>query len=326
LTLPTLQVVAGVLRRPDGRVLLAQRPPGKAMAGKWELPGGKVRTGESLHAALVRELHEELGVCVERSTPLIQLTHDYPDRRVVLHTRDVCCRGEPQGLEGQALQWVLPTRMHEVDLLEADAPIVTALSLPSRYLITPPDLTDPEALGHLLEHAIGAGVRLLQLRAPRASVGELDALAARAATVSVGQPSLRWLIGGDPAETVAVATRHGAHGLHLPSRFAEALAEVRAAAPGCSLLGVSCHDREELARAADLGAHFALLGPVRPTPSHPDASGIGWERFAAEVADLALPVYAIGGLGDGDVGAAREAGAQGVAGIRQIGRMANHSN
>ena len=81
----TLRVVAGALFDTEGRVLIAQRPAGKHMAGKWEFPGGKIDAGETELQALTRELEEELGVTVLSAARLLQLTHDYPERRVELN-------------------------------------------------------------------------------------------------------------------------------------------------------------------------------------------------------------------------------------------------
>src|SRR6185312_8528944 len=86
--------------------------------------------------------------------------------------------------------------------------------------------------------------------------------------------------------------------------------------PRDAWVGVSCHDAAELDLAAGLGADFATLSPVRATASHPHAAPLGWERFAQLVEDARLPVYALGGVGPGDLDHARAAGAQGVAGIR----------
>ena len=86
--------------------------------------------------------------------------------------------------------------------------------------------------------------------------------------------------------------------------------------PRSAWVGASCHDAEELALAVRLGADFATLAPVCATASHPGAMALGWERFAALAADAQLPVYALGGVGPDDLQRARDAGAQGVAGIR----------
>ena len=125
---PTLLVVAAALYGSDGRVLIAQRPPGKHMAGRWEFPGGKVAPGEAEEQALIRELREELGVEVSMSRPFMRLTHSYDDRDVELSMWIVeSFRGEPRGLDGQCLKWVHAARLLEEDLLEADRPFVEAL-------------------------------------------------------------------------------------------------------------------------------------------------------------------------------------------------------
>jgi 8-oxo-dGTP diphosphatase len=124
----TLRVVAAVLYDAAGRVLIAQRPPGKFLAGKWEFPGGKLEPGESAEAGLARELHEELGVRLESCRLLLSLRHDYADRRVELVTLVVeRYAGEPVAREGQALKWVRPAELYTVDLLPADRPIVDRL-------------------------------------------------------------------------------------------------------------------------------------------------------------------------------------------------------
>ena len=130
---PTLRVVAAVLYDAAGRVLIAQRPAGKFLAGKWEFPGGKLEPGESPEQGLARELAEELGVEVQRCRPLVSLRHDYPDRRIELATLLVeRYAGEPAGREGQALKWVAPPELYTLDLLPADRPIVDRLQAMTR--------------------------------------------------------------------------------------------------------------------------------------------------------------------------------------------------
>jgi 8-oxo-dGTP diphosphatase len=123
-----LHVVAGLLFDAAGRVLIAQRPPGKALAGRWEFPGGKVDDGETAHAALVRELREEISVETSGGERVMYYAATYPGRTIWL---DVWLMhvwsGEPVGLDGQALEWVEPSRLREHDILEADAPIVAWL-------------------------------------------------------------------------------------------------------------------------------------------------------------------------------------------------------
>ncbi len=123
-----LRVVAAVLFDGERRVLIAQRPPGKHMAGFWEFPGGKVGPGESAEQALRRELAEELGIELQRCHSLLQLRHHYEDRSVALEVFMVDdYRGEPRGREAQALKWVPPAQLRCEELLVADRPVVEAL-------------------------------------------------------------------------------------------------------------------------------------------------------------------------------------------------------
>lgn len=123
-----VRVVAGALFDAAGRVLIAQRPPGRHLAGRWEFPGGKVAAGESDAEALVRELREELGVEVQRHEPVMTLVHAYPDREVELRLHSVAeFTGEARGLDGQNLKWVALGALAQEDLLEADQPFVETL-------------------------------------------------------------------------------------------------------------------------------------------------------------------------------------------------------
>jgi 8-oxo-dGTP diphosphatase len=127
--LSAIEVVAGALFDASGRVLIAQRPAGKALAGRWEFPGGKLHAGEDPYAGLVRELREELGVEVHAAERLLRYPHAYPERTVWLDMWIATdWSGEPLGLDGQALKWVDPARLHDEDILEADQPIVAALA------------------------------------------------------------------------------------------------------------------------------------------------------------------------------------------------------
>ena len=123
-----IHVVAGALFDDAGRVLIAQRPPGKHMAGGWEFPGGKLDPHEQPLAGLVRELREELGVEIHDATPLIAYEHAYPERKVLLDLWLVSrFSGEPQPLDAQALRWVTLGELDEAGLLEADRPMIVAL-------------------------------------------------------------------------------------------------------------------------------------------------------------------------------------------------------
>ena len=125
---PGLRVVAAALFDAERRVLIAERPAGKHMAGWWEFPGGKVDGDETDSAALVRELREELGVDVRPDYELATLLHDYPDRTVHLVLWHATLeRGTPQGLDGQQLKWVACQSLGKERMLPADQPFITAL-------------------------------------------------------------------------------------------------------------------------------------------------------------------------------------------------------
>jgi 8-oxo-dGTP diphosphatase len=127
---PHLRVVAAALFDQSGRVLIAQRPEGKHMAGWWEFPGGKVAKGESDSDALIRELREELGVESRPDAEVMTLTHDYPDRSVELVLwRATILNGVPRSLDGQGLKWVDCQSLGKERLLPADAPFIDALQL-----------------------------------------------------------------------------------------------------------------------------------------------------------------------------------------------------
>ena len=121
-------VVAAALYDQVGRVLIAQRPPGKHMAGRWEFPGGKVGRNETESAALARELREELGVDVTAARPFMRLTHSYDDRDVELSLWIIeQFTGTPAALDAQQLRWVAPAQLPAEDILEADRPFVAEL-------------------------------------------------------------------------------------------------------------------------------------------------------------------------------------------------------
>ena len=344
-----IEVAAGILIDGCDRVLLMQRLPGKHLAGLWEFPGGKVEAGETIGEALVRELNEELGIEVLASAPLLSLPWRYPEKTVRLHAlRVTAWRGEPHAREGHPLRWAAMRDIDVRTMPPADAPIVTALRLPACYAIIDSGPSFAQALGyrgdmpphpsplpqamsplggegaqrvrgkasgihphpHALHGGEGAGLArvLWELRIPEASRGEI-------------RRSVRGALATNPALRAALLINHDIElarelnvGVHLKAAQLRALHGRPLSRD--AWVGASCHDAEELELAAAMDADFATLSPVCATASHPDAEPLGWKRFAQLVTDARLPVYALGGVGPKDLGRARSAGAQGVAGIR----------
>ncbi|MFO1413079.1 MAG: Nudix family hydrolase [Burkholderiales bacterium] len=300
-----VRVAAAVLLRPDGEVLLAQRPPGKPYEGYWEFPGGKLEPGESPHAALVRELREELGITVTRAAPWLVQEFVYPHAHVELNFfRVFAWEGTLHGHDGQAFAWQVPGRFTVAPLLPANTRILAALSLPTVYGITCGEDGDEDDFLARAGRAFAGGLRLVQLRDKSWPPACRLALARRLVPMAHAHGA-KVLWNGSEVEARAA----GCDGVHWT---AAALAEARAR-PGDLLVAASCHTREEIARAGDLGLDFVVLGPVAATPTHPDAAPLGWEGFEAGSRAARLPVFALGGLAADDLSSAIAHGAHGVA-------------
>lgn len=124
----SLRVAVGVVFGRGGRILIARRAQDRHQGGLWEFPGGKVEAGETAREALVRELHEELGIGVVAASVMLDVRFDYPDRRVVLEVFRVdSYSGDARANEGQPLRWVLPSELGEYRFPEANGPVIEAL-------------------------------------------------------------------------------------------------------------------------------------------------------------------------------------------------------
>lgn len=304
------RVAAAVLLRADGgEFLLAQRPVGKAYAGYWEFPGGKVEAGESDYQALVRELREELGIEVTQTTPWLSRSFVYPHASVQLKFFLVnAWQGEMVPLEHQGLVWLARGALPQVEpILPANGPILDALALPNFYAIT--DAASHGVAAELLRLglALAGGLRLVQLRDKTLPPTERAAFAAAVVERS-HRGGAKVLINDD----VDLARQVGADGLHLSSAALQRLQE----RPPVPLLAASCHHAADLVQAARLACDFVVLGPVLPTPSHPQAAGIGYAGLATLLAHYPLPVYALGGMNGSTLLAAQAVGAHGVAALR----------
>lgn len=302
------EVAAAVILRADGHYLLGQRAPGSFYPGYWEFPGGKVEPGETPKDALIRELHEELEIEVLAATPWIVREHQYEHAHVRLHFfRVTRWRGEFHDHVHAALAWQDPAAPIASPMLPANGPLLAALRLPAVYGITHAWQSGVAAQLAALDAALARGLRLVQLR--ENALPESERAACGAAVVALcRQHGARVLVNGD----VELAHAIDADGLHLPARQLMAERE----RPPFPLVAASCHQRQELEHAARLGLDFAVLGPVKPTASHPGDMGIGWENFAGLIAGLPMPVYAIGGLSLANLPEALAAGGQGIAAIR----------
>ena len=351
-----IHVVAGVLFDAAGRVLVARRPRGTHLEGLWEFPGGKLMPGESRETGLARELAEELGVRVLAAHPLIWVEHRYPDRDIVLDVwRVESYSGDPHGREGQPVEWRDVRSLDPADFPPADAPVLAALRLPRRYLVTPEPGRDWSVFLDRLTARVAQGFDLIQLRAKSLDQPALVELGGRAAEIC-RRGGAKLLVNAD----LEVARRCGADGVHLTSRRLARIVRQQSAMDGdppampggtpsgphapapqraavlapatgegsrmdrsgeaqdrrLFLTGASCHDAGDLERARAAGCDFAILGPVRETVTHPGAPVLHWSGFERLARGAGMPLFAIGGLRDDDIATASRSGGQGVAAIR----------
>jgi len=305
---PVVDVAVGVLIRPDGRFLLASRPEGKPYAHYWEFPGGKLEPGETVAAALARELHEELGVDIAAVNPWVVREFEYPHAHVRLHfCRVGTWRGEPHAREGQALRFCSLGDLPAGPLLPATLPVLRWLDLAPLYAIT-----DAARLGTIqflrrLEQQLRQGLRLVLFREPDLPRPGAEPVF-RETLARVQSAGGRLLVSSRHPYQWAVA----ADGMHLTSRDLAACTR----RPDVPWVCASTHDVVQLEHAAALGLDFTVLGPVLRTASHPAEPGVGWSVFAAIAARTSVPVYAIGGLSPSDLNRAQSLGAHGIAAQR----------
>jgi len=295
-----VEVAAAVIERPDGAFLMASRPPGKVYAGWWEFPGGKVEAGETARQALDRELREELGIEVEEAWPWLNRAYSYPHADVMLRFfRVTRWRGEPHPHEGQVFDWTRAEAPVVSPILPANGPVLKGLRLPLEYAISDAAKLGPDTFLQRLDRRLADGLKLMQWREKGAPADLVEQVAARCKAAGAGL-----MCNGD----AAWAGRLGA-GLHLNSAQLAA-SEQR---PDFEWVAASCHNAAELHRAAELEVDFVVLSPVLPTPSHPGEPALGWPVFSELLADCPTPVFALGGLGKGDLALARGHGAHGIA-------------
>ena len=293
-----VEVAAAVIQRADGAFLLAQRPAGKVYAGYWEFPGGKVEAGEASEHALARELHEEIGIDACTAYPWITRVYAYPHATVRLNFfRVTAWKGDPHPREEQAIAWQRFGAPLVEPMLPANAPVLAALALPHEYAITDAENRGREPMLAKIRERLGAGLKLIQVRDKELPRREAFA---RSVLRLAHRHGARVLLSGGPAI---------GDGVHYTAAQLMSLRE----RPRDILGAASCHDAAELERAMALELDFAVLGPVRPTASHPSARVLGWDGFARLARGASIPVYAIGGVKRDDLQTAWRGGAHGLA-------------
>ncbi|MCW9012705.1 MAG: Nudix family hydrolase [Gammaproteobacteria bacterium] len=304
-----IHVAVAAIVNSKNEVLVALRPDHVHQGGLWEFPGGKVEPGETVLQALGREIKEELDIRIDNKSPLIQIRHHYVDKSVLLDVWLVhSYSGQARGMEGQPVSWLSIAELDASKFPEANMAIISALKLPDHYMISG-KFDNYDDFKNKLVAALNKGNKIVQLRCKQISDAEEYLKVAKIAEKICKQYDTILLLN----TTVDVFNGSDADGLHLNS---QALFEFNKRPVGDNkLLSVSCHNIEEIQHAEKLGADILLLSPVRETSSHPGVPGIGWEKFSQLVAQVNMPVYALGGMKAADLADAKESGAQGVAAI-----------
>ena len=308
-----VHVAVAVIVNESNEVCISLRHQDAHQGGLWEFPGGKIEADESVSQALSREIKEELGLVITDTRPLITIPYKYKDKSVCLHVQKVLSyRGEATGLEGQEVKWVAADRLASYDFPAANQPIINAIQLPEKYLITG-KFENEYDYSNKLSTALDSGIKLVQLRLKQ---GELTDKAAKTiiqqSSTLCRQAGAKLLF--NIPENIMVSidlTEVEFCGFHADSRKLRTLDE----RPEGLLFSASCHNVEELAKARKLQADFVVLSPVQKTASHPEMDAMGWQNFTSIVEKCEFPIYALGGVSDKDMDKAWRHGAQGIAAI-----------
>lgn len=302
-----IHVAVAVIEK-DGQFLISRRLEGAYQGGKWEFPGGKLELGESVLEALSRELEEELGITPIESRPMIRVRHTYPDCQVLLDVWKVSdFQGEPEGREGQAIQWVSAHELVERPFPEANQPILKAVRLPDIIWITKPFDSSRSSIDVLSPGPLGLAI----LRQPQLKGRDYTDF------VSALNSAHPQLMSSLLLTSTAKEVEHfGAAGLHLSGK---ALENVRERPLSREFrLSASCHSVQEIQQAAALDFDLAMISPVLPTPTHPDKLSLGWDEFMVAAEASEIPLYALGGLSIELLPEAWRRGAQGISATRHL--------
>ncbi len=300
-------VVAILYAKNNTQILITKRRKNQFMPNYWELPGGKIETGEDEEDALARELQEELGIKTLRISLKHVMTHHYKDKTVNLSIYNVeSYKGNVTGTEGQDVRWCNLQNLSNYKLLPTMRIIINRIRLPEYYWITP-DERDPELLLQKCQNHLITGAKIIQLRSKdlieHSYIGKIHNLC---------QSYEARLILNVPNKTF----KEPCDGWHLTSE--ELLKYSKRPCANNKLLGASAHNMKEAKYAETISVDYISLAPIEETPSHPNATPLGWEVAKDIVSKSNLPVYLLGGMSRDSLGRALKIRAQGIAGISQI--------
>jgi 8-oxo-dGTP diphosphatase len=304
-----VHVAVGVVRNNLNQVLISLRHRDVHQGGLWEFPGGKVDPGENVQAALCREFKEELGINLTRFFPFKKILHQYSDKKVLLDVWIITAfDGEPQGLEGQKIQWQLAEMFKYDEFPKANRPIIDALRLPL-YLPITPQASDFKSLEKLLLQWIKAKHVVAYFCQSQLGRDLYQEWFVRANQLCLK----RGLVLLADAEKYSYEDDLSVRGIYVNSKALVMLNE-RPVAEGV-FFAASCHNQKELEKAQRLGVDFVFLSPVKPIGGDRVQGALSWADFESLAQTASLPTYALGGVSEPDLDEALLRGAVGIAGV-----------
>ena len=308
-----VHVVIAILQNNKQEVLVSRRKTDVHLGGLLEFPGGKVEKNESPESALRREIKEELNVDIINAVPLIQIPYHYSDRKIILDAFLVDdYSGTVSGHEGQVVFWQKREALNESEYPAANYGVIRALQLPKTFPVTPNFSDDSDVFLANFERVVSnEATHIIQLRSHDLPISDYISLAKQCADLCE-KHSVKLVLNRD----IKALDGLQASGLHLTS---DSLlnTDVRPLSHQY-LVGASCHNIKEVERANSLRLDYIFVGPVIEKNHSVNGVRLGWDGFIALSRRSEVPVYAIGGLSDTDLGDCIDNGGQGVAAIRDF--------
>ena len=289
------------------KVLISKRSNNQHLAGYWEFPGGKVECNENVSSALKRELFEELGITVIKAEAYTSISHDYADKKVFLDVWKVqeWC-GQPESRESQEICWASISELKNYKFPDANRYIIQSILLEPMYVISKESYENYSHLYSVAEECFVSGLKLFQLRLKKDKKKSFQKIVKMLSEVS-SRYDAKLILNGLAADI----DKYPIDGIHLNT--SELTRHKNRPISEEHILGASCHNEEELIKAAEINVNYAFLSPVQLTASHPEAITIGWERFRSLINEVNFPIYALGGMLPTDLQTAKNYGAYGIA-------------
>lgn len=307
-----VHVAVAVIKNQHGQYFIAQRAKNAHQGGLWEFPGGKVENDESVLEALKRELFEEIGIALIHATPLIQIHHDYHDKSVLLDVWSVDeFTGEAFGKEEQKTAWIKQDDFPLYNFPAANLPIIKALQLPDKYMITGKFHTENELMLHI-QSGLKKGIKLVQFRASDLTEGIYFEYAKKIHALCEKKHA-KLLLNTSINNYKKYQAHKYSHGIHLTAKELKLFSSTEL--PDNLLIATSTHNKEELLFAEKNKIDFAVLSPINKTSTHPDSIPLGWDKFKALTDIINIPVYALGGMTENDLITAKSNGGHGISAI-----------